>query len=97
MKELILSARAREDLRSIGLYIASERPHSASEVIAHIVKRMQTVSMYPQIGEAVDRLHPGMRRYSAGTYVIYFRPTSKSVRILRILHGAQDAESQFLS
>jgi plasmid stabilization system protein ParE len=36
---------------------------------------------------------PGMRRFSASNYVIYFRKADR-LQIVRILHGARDAEAE---
>ena len=39
-----------------------------------------------------DDLLPGMRCFTVGNYVIFFR-SKNPVQILRIIHGAQDVSS----
>lgn len=95
MKRLIVSPKASADLRGIFNHIASDRPSAATAVVEHITKRMEVIHQYPHIGEAVDALVKGMRRYSAGSYVIYFRQTETHIEVVRILHGAMDPTSQF--
>ena len=47
-----------------------------------------------QSGQACDELAPGLRCFSVGNYVIFFRRTD-SVQIIRVIHGARDIESLF--
>jgi toxin ParE1/3/4 len=47
------------------------------------------------IGEARDELVRGLRCFSVGNYVIYYRllvPNEQTVEIVRVLHGARDVE-----
>jgi toxin ParE1/3/4 len=95
MKRLIVSPHARADLKSIRLTIARDRPTIAAKQITAIRKRFKLFCEFPLVGELVERFGPGVRRFTVGIYVIYFRPSAETVDILRVLHGAQDAESQF--
>ena len=49
----------------------------------------------PRIGELRDELRPGMRSFSVGNYVIYYRPVETmaiSIEIVRVLHGGRDVK-----
>jgi plasmid stabilization system protein ParE len=48
--------------------------------------------MFPKAGTRRDDLLPGMRCFSVGDYLIYFK-SHDPVRILRIAHGAQEQEN----
>jgi toxin ParE1/3/4 len=41
------------------------------------------------MGEAVDNLSPGVRRFVVGNYVLYFEPIDDGIRLLRVVHAAR--------
>jgi toxin ParE1/3/4 len=48
---------------------------------------------HPELGEQRSELSPDCRSFVAGRYVIYYRPTSESVELARVLHSAHDLRS----
>jgi toxin ParE1/3/4 len=93
--KLDVSDDAKSDLKRIRKSISRDNAVAAKKQVAHIRAQFKLLVKHPLVGEAVDYLLPGMRRYSVGTYVIYFRPAREELRIVRVLHGARDAEAQF--
>ena len=86
------TADAANDLERICDYIAASRPESARQVAQSVVERIGTLEAFPHIGPA-GRVE--------GTREIAFPPlpfiavyevleTQGEVRVLRILHGAQE-------
>jgi toxin ParE1/3/4 len=82
---------AADDLERICDYIAESRPESARRVAQSVVERIGTLEAFPHLGRA-GRVE--------GTREIAFPPlpfiaiyevfeTQGEVRVLRILHGAQ--------
>ena len=82
---------AADDLERICDYIAESRPESARRVAQSVVERIGTLEAFPHLGR------PGRVE---GTREIAFPPlpfiaiyevfeTQGEVRVLRILHGAQ--------
>jgi toxin ParE1/3/4 len=49
----------------------------------------------PYLGEAVDDLRPGLRRFSHGNYVIFYEPRETGIGLIRVLHGARRIEDLF--
>ena len=47
----------------------------------------------PQRAQGCGNIRPGYRRRSAEQHVIYFRPTSYGIAVIRILHQRMDAVS----
>lgn len=45
-----------------------------------------------KVGRPVEVRRKGYLKYVVGAHVIYFRETGPEIIIVRILHGAQDAE-----
>ena len=92
--KLLVSPLAKRDLRLIYLTIARDRPAAAHDQVAAIRKRFKLLLKHPQVGELLNDLHANLRRFSVGVYVIYFRTQADIVEIVRVLHGAQDADAE---
>lgn len=45
---------------------------------------------FPSVGLAVGEFRPWLRRFTLGNYNIYFEPTDKELRIVRVIHGSRD-------
>ena len=82
---------AADDLERICDYIAQDRPDAARRVAESVIERIGTLKAFPQLGR-LGRV--------AGTREITFPPlpyvavyevldAQDEVRVLRILHGAQ--------
>ena len=85
------TADAADDLEGICDYIAQDRPEAARRVAQSVIERIGTLKAFPQFGR-LGRV--------AGTREITFTPlpyvavyevldAQDEVRVLRILHGAQ--------
>ncbi len=84
------SPQARKDLRGIAAYISKDSPRAAKAVVEKLREVCQsTIVLFPECGTMRDDLILGMRCFSVGNYVIFFRGKNP-VEILRIVHGAQD-------
>ena len=42
-----------------------------------------------------DELAEGLRSFAVGRYVIFYRPISEGVEIVRVLHGSRDIDAIF--
>ena len=90
MRRYRFTAPAKRDLQEIAAYIRRDNPQAAK----HLVERLRevcrtTLVTFPGGGTRREDLAPGLRCFSVGNYVIYFRGR-KPVEIVRILHGARD-------
>jgi plasmid stabilization system protein ParE len=90
MSRVILSRRARQDLKDVGAFIAQHNQMAAKNWVAKLRSVCKaTIGMFPLCGTKCDHLRPGMRCFSVGSYVISFEGRNP-VRILRIVNGAVD-------
>jgi toxin ParE1/3/4 len=90
MRRYYLTPRARADLREIAAFISQDNAQAARRVITRLKEVCRTtLVMFPEGGTQCDELFPGMRCFSVGSYVIFFR-RRQPVEILRIVHGARD-------
>jgi toxin ParE1/3/4 len=90
MSRVILSKRAKADLRDIGSYISQHNETAAKRWVQKLRTTCKTtMGKFPECGTKRDDLLPGLRCFSVGNYLIYFRGRNP-VEILRIVHGARD-------
>lgn len=93
----IWTQQARDDLRSIGMYIGRKerRPAVAARVMREVREKCAHYARHPRIGTSRSEFGEGCRLGSHNRWVILFRPLDEGIEVLRIFDGAQDYESLF--
>jgi toxin ParE1/3/4 len=83
------SAFARADRKAIFDYIEEDNPRAAISVDERIRTRVEGLAQFPEMGRA-GRIE-GTRELviSSTPYIAAYRIIGDTVRILRVLHGAQ--------
>jgi toxin ParE1/3/4 len=90
VKRYRLTPAAQQDLRDIAEFISKDNPQAAHRVVTRLKTVCRTtLVMFPECGTQCDEYRPGMRCFSVGNYVIFFRGR-KPVEILRIVYGSRD-------
>jgi toxin ParE1/3/4 len=90
-----ISPAAREDLRQIRDYISRDNPDAADRLLDQIADRFLMLVRQPFIETPRDDLIRGLRDFTVGNYVIFYRPPQSSqavVEIVRILHCARNMQ-----
>ena len=65
----------------------------ADRLIDSITQRFLLLSRYPEIGRTREHdLRPGLRSFSVGEYVIFYRVNGGDVLILHVLRGSRDID-----
>lgn len=91
MSRYVVSRSARRDLHSIWDYIARDNPTAADRLVDAIRQHFELLARQPGLGQACDFGDPNLRRFPVRkNYVIYYRPQSAGITIVRVLHGARD-------
>ncbi|HWF00151.1 MAG TPA: type II toxin-antitoxin system RelE/ParE family toxin [Caulobacteraceae bacterium] len=90
MKRLGFAPAARADLIAIYLYIAEDSPNRAETFLAELEAKAALVADQPRAYQRRDDVNRGLRAAVHGRYVIFFRELADEVRVVRVLHGAQD-------
>lgn len=80
-------SRARADLLAILEYVADENPAAARRLLDEIRAKAETLRSYPKRFRA-GRVK-GTREMVLGSYLVIYAESSTGVKILRVLHGAQ--------
>jgi toxin ParE1/3/4 len=97
MSQVIKTPPARQDLIELWKYIAEDSPSNADRVLDRIEHGLERLADNPEMGRRRPGLRDDLRSFSVGNHVIFYRPLSKQegVEVVRVLHGAQDIDSQF--
>jgi toxin ParE1/3/4 len=95
MPVIIKLPRAKSDLVEIWDYIADDSEARADDFIETVDRKFQSLASRPNMGRSRDELAEGLRSFSVGRYVIFYRPISEGVEIVRVLHGSRDLNAIF--
>lgn len=74
-------------------YVAQENEAAADRLVERLARQFQLLGDNPYVGRTRDDLRSGYRSLVAGQYVIFYRATSSTVFVLRVVHGRRDIES----
>ncbi len=55
-----------------------------------LVGSLEVVDANPGLARLASMGEPGLRKYVAGSHVLYFHIESTSIDVVRILHGSMD-------
>lgn len=101
-REIVESEEAINDVINTADYIAAQRNLNASdEFLAAVKEGYQLLAMMPGAGSLRDYGNPvlaGMRVWPVPRFrnhLIFYLATQEQVRILRVLHGAQNLGAIF--
>ena len=80
--------RAKDDLLSIGRFIARDRPAAARSFVAKLQVRARRAAKFPRSGRIVPELRrDDVREVIEGNYRIVYRITTVSVDVLTVFEG----------
>ncbi len=95
MHTIEYSPEAKDDLKKIFTYLNEHSASAATELAERIDQRVFIVAAHPGIGRDRGNLMEGMRSVVVGKYVVFFRSTTTTLEIVRVLHGLRDIDSIF--
>ena len=90
----VLTPRAEQDVSDIWNYIADDNIEAADRVVAAIENAILKLTQNPGLGhwreELADKRHRFFLVYS---YLIVYRPETKPMQVIRVLHAGRDIQS----
>lgn len=92
---LRFTPEAERDLEEIADFIAQDNPGRALSFIKDLREHCRTIAGAPLSCRARPELGTGLRSRVHGKHVIFVRPSSEHVLVVRILHGARDLPALF--
>jgi plasmid stabilization system protein ParE len=93
MTRFRLAPEACQDIKEIWTYIASDSIEAAGRVRQEIRDNCRRLAQHPGIGHRRDDLtsRADVRFWPVSSYLIIYRPATRPLEILRVLHGKRDA------
>ena len=88
MPEILWLQTARADLLAIVDYISVDNPVAAQRVKDDIEEKVGTLARFPGMGRR-GRVNGTRELVALSSYVVVYQDTSDIIRILRVLHAAQ--------
>lgn len=95
MAAILKRPQALIDLSEIWAYIAEDSIANADAFAALIDNKPHLLAKQPGMGRSRPELGQGLRSFVVGHYVVFYRPGSKGIEIVRVLHGARDIDTIF--
>jgi toxin ParE1/3/4 len=95
MAGLLLTQQAETDRIGIWAYIAADSETAATRFLQAMDARCQLLAENPMAGRSRNELAQRLRSIPFGNYVIFYRPMSDGIQVIRILHGARDVDLLF--
>lgn len=96
MTKVLRSAQAAQDLDDIWFYIAQDSVSAADRWIEALLETTVTLAFQPDIGRLRPELAPEIRSMPVKAYMIYYRPISDGIEIIRVLHASRNTDSTAL-
>lgn len=94
---LDIRPRADRDLVEIAEHIAADNIDAAIQFLSAARRSMEFLTHSPKAGpeysQSSHRRLSGLRKWSVDGfrhYLIFYRPTSEAIEVVRIVHGARD-------
>ena len=95
MSRIDRTRRATVDVTELWIHIARDNYSAAERLVDRIDATLRQLADNPRMGEAVDQIRPGLRRFTVGKYVLYYDSLADGIRLQRVVHSAQSLRSVF--
>ena len=90
MGKIILSDRAKNDLREITRFISHDKPTTALHFARRIITTIKQLRQFPQMGRIVpEEQDKNLRELIYGNYRIIYRLQNKVIEVLTIHHSSR--------
>ena len=98
MAEIRWTKQAADDLEAIVTFIAHDSEFYASLTASDIVKAIERLGLFPNIGRIVPEANnPAVREIFSSHYRIIYKTDTDNVCLLTIIHGARLLSSDRIS
>ena len=94
MTGIVISRRAREDVKRIWAYIAADDDHAADRLLMALDAKIARLRDFPDIGPSRDDIRPGARTLVHGRYLILYEHDAEAdqVEIVAVVEGMRDLD-----
>ena len=89
-RTILRRPRARLDLIEVWSYVAGDSEAAADRLLDRIEGALAMLSENPFAGRARPELAADLRSFPVGNYVLFYRPLSAGIELVRVLSGYRD-------
>ena len=91
MSQYVLAPDAQEDIKEIADYVTRQSPQNAAKVVRKLYEQFDRLADFPGLGHTREELrNDSLRVIAVYNYLVVYDPTTKPLKILRVVHGARD-------
>jgi toxin ParE1/3/4 len=94
LPKIVTSAAAEADADEIWFWIAAERPRAADALLHSFDEASAMLAEFPKAGLARDDLAPGLRSFVVYPYILFYRPISGGIEVVRVPDGRRNITSE---
>jgi toxin ParE1/3/4 len=87
-----LSSIAEVDVASIVQYIARDNIEASLRLVDRFTETFALLASQPDLGESCSGRTINLRRFSIGSYLVFYLSMDDEIVIARVLHGARQWE-----
>lgn len=96
MLEIHKQVRARKDLKGVWRYSLKKwGEKQADKYYDELIKGMDLIVSYPEIGVACDDIKEGYRCFQIKEHEVYYKITETRIIIIRVLHESMKPSLHF--
>ena len=93
MSRFRLSRQAKVDLEEIAAYIGDRNPSAAVRELEKLLDKFALLANNPLLGQLRPDLPGSPRSFTAGAFVILYKPIADGIEVARVVHAARDLAS----
>jgi toxin ParE1/3/4 len=95
MPRYLLTPAADGDIDGIWRYVWEHAPNAADELVAKAYRAFDLLTDNPGMGKVRTELRGEPRSFpmTGSPYVVFYRPSSDGVLILRVIHASRDLDT----
>jgi toxin ParE1/3/4 len=95
MNRYVLTGEAKQDLIDINGVLFETAPQVANRFLSRFDQKCQLLAKFPEMGRAWNELEPPLRSFPIDKFLIFYRPISDGIEVVRVLSGYRDIEAIF--
>jgi toxin ParE1/3/4 len=87
-----LSSVAETDIESIVRYIAADNLTAAVRMIDRFTEAFELLASHRELGERCSGRATNLRRFTVGSYLVFYQTFDEEIVVARVVHGARQWE-----
>jgi toxin ParE1/3/4 len=100
-ERIITLAQAEDDIESLARFIAQKSPASADRFLNAVHQTFLAILPLPHLGRPWETASPQYQKMrwwpvrGFRSHLIFYRPVSEGIEVLRVVHGSRNLPSLF--